>query len=285
MHDIETSLLDVVQRQVPPEPWAEGDNIPWHEPDFSERMLREHLSQEHDLASRRTELIDEHVAWLHRDVLGSGPGRVLDLGCGPGLYLHRLARLGHEGTGFDIGPASVRYAQKIAAAEELACRFEHADLRNASFGRGFDLAMILYGQINVFRREEAEDILRRAHEALAPGGRLVLEMQTWAQVASAKGAPPTWHTAPSGLFSDHPHLVLHERSWDATREVATERWFVVDAKTGRVRRYALSNEAYDEAAMTALLGRIGFAAIEHRPALPGGDADGPMSVVVATSCV
>ena len=27
-----------------PEPWDEGDNIPWNEPGFSRRMLREHLT-------------------------------------------------------------------------------------------------------------------------------------------------------------------------------------------------------------------------------------------------
>lgn len=52
------NLLDIPGRTQPPEPWAEGDNIPWHDPDFSRRMLNEHLSQEHDAASRRTPPLD-----------------------------------------------------------------------------------------------------------------------------------------------------------------------------------------------------------------------------------
>ena len=55
------NLLDLLQRTSPPAPWAEGDKIPWHDPDFSRRMLREHLSQAHDAASRRSIIIDEHV--------------------------------------------------------------------------------------------------------------------------------------------------------------------------------------------------------------------------------
>ena len=47
-----TSLTDLVHRAPIPLPWAEGDNIPWHDPEFSQRMLREHLSQAHDAASR-----------------------------------------------------------------------------------------------------------------------------------------------------------------------------------------------------------------------------------------
>ena len=47
------NLLHVIQRSPAPVPWAEGENIPWHDPAFSERMLTEHLSQAHDAASRR----------------------------------------------------------------------------------------------------------------------------------------------------------------------------------------------------------------------------------------
>ena len=116
----ELTLLDVVERALPPEPWTEGDNIPWDDPAFSARMLREHLSQEHDLASRRSQIIDRQVDWLHRDVLGGRPGRILDLACGPGLYAHRLARLGHAVVGIDFGPAAIQYGREVAARSGLA---------------------------------------------------------------------------------------------------------------------------------------------------------------------
>ena len=41
-------LQDIVRRQSVPKPWAEGEKIPWNDPDFSRRMLDEHLSQEHN---------------------------------------------------------------------------------------------------------------------------------------------------------------------------------------------------------------------------------------------
>ena len=85
-------LQELLKRE-PPKPWSHGGKIPWHEPGFSERMLREHLSQDHDLASRRSAKIDAQVEWLSQEIL---PDRasVLDLGCGPGLYTSRLASLG-----------------------------------------------------------------------------------------------------------------------------------------------------------------------------------------------
>lgn len=275
------TLVDVITRAVPPEPWAEGDNIPWDDPAFSERMLREHLSQAHDLASRRGTIIERHVDWLHREVLGGRPGRVLDLGCGPGLYLGRLARLGHRGVGIDFGPASIRHAREQAAAEGLECAYRLEDLRHAELGQGFDLVMLIYGQLNVFRRLEAESLLRRAREALVPGGRLVLEPQCLEALRAGGQPSTTWSTAREGLFSDGPHLVLFERFWDEPRRCCTFRWHVVDARTAGVTRHALSNEAWAPDELEALLRKCGFARTEVLPGLPGSSDDQGLYAVVA----
>ena len=175
-------LSDLLDRSYPPEPWQDGDNIPWHEPAFSRRMLAEHLSQAHDAASRRLATIDRQVGWLHRNVLDERPTAILDLGCGPGLYTSRLARLGHRCVGIDFSPAAIAHATAQAADEGLACRYERADLRAADFGTGFGLAMLIFGELNVFPRAAAHQILAKAHAALDEGGILVLEPHTFAAV-------------------------------------------------------------------------------------------------------
>lgn len=275
------SLLDVVSRTVPAEPWADGDNIPWWDPAFSARMLRAHLSQEHDLASRRIEIVDRHVEWLHRHVMGGTPGRVLDLGCGPGLYLHRLARLGHAGVGIDLGPASIQYGREVAAAEGLGCTFRLEDLRQAELGGGFDLVFMLWGQLNVFRRPEAASLLRQARAALAPGGRLVLEIQRLESLRGDGCAASSWSTEREGLFSDRPHLLLHEQFWDEPRRCRTERWHVVDVETGAVERHALTAEAYTREEVSSALGQAGFEVSELLPSLPGTPGEAPCFAVLA----
>ena len=47
---LDGNLLDLIRREAAPEPWAEGEKIPWDDPGFSRRMLEEHLSQAHDAA-------------------------------------------------------------------------------------------------------------------------------------------------------------------------------------------------------------------------------------------
>jgi SAM-dependent methyltransferase len=268
-------LIDLIERACPPEPWAEGDNIPWHEPGFSARMLREHLSQAHDAASRRLEIIDRHVAWIFGQVLGGRPGRVLDLGCGPGLYAQRLAALGCACAGIDYSPASIEYARGQAQAAGLPCDYQLADLRRAAFGAGYDLVMLLFGEANVFRPDDLRSILRKARAALRPGGTLLLEPHTFEAIEALGRQPPRWSVQSMGLFSDRPHLLLSESFWDEGAQAATRRHFVLDAATAHVDRYAQTLQAYTDAGYHAVLGQCGFSGAQRYLSLAGNTAGTP----------
>jgi SAM-dependent methyltransferase len=248
-------LINVVQREMVPKPWAEGEKIPWHDPDFSRRMLKEHLSQKHDAASRRTLIIKKHVDWIHSLILGGRPSRILDLGCGPGLYAARLARLGHATVGIDFGPASIEYAVKHAPEN---CSYNLGDVRTTDFGTGFDLVMFIFGEFNVFKPEDAELILKKAYSALNSGGKILLEPQTFDAVYGTGNQLATWYSAENELFSDAPHLCLMEPFWDEEQAVAIERFYIVDAASGEVTRYSASTQAYENEQLVAMLENAGF---------------------------
>ena len=258
-------LIDIVRRTDAPRPWAEGEKIPWDDPAFSRRMLQEHLSQGHDAASRRFAVIDQHVAWIHDVLLGGQPTRILDLGCGPGFYASRLAARGHTVRGIDFGPASIAYATAHAQEHGLACTYVQEDIRTADFGGGYGLVMLIFGEFNVFRAEDARALLEKAYAALAPGGMVLLEPHTFAMVEQVGRRPASWYSAPSGLFAEQPHLCLQECFWDEDAAVAIERYFIVDAATGAVTRHASSMQAYTDAQYRALLTACGFADVTLLP--------------------
>ncbi|HWG85943.1 MAG TPA: hypothetical protein VNT60_10740, partial [Deinococcales bacterium] len=132
-----------------------------------------------------------------------------------------------------------------------------------------DLAMLLYGQFNVFRREEARSILERAHAALRPGGQLLLEPQDFDGVKREGQAGSSWFASPGGLFSEGPHLVLEEAFWDESERAATTRLHVVDAATAAVTRYALSSAAYTDGELAWLLDECGFTGARFHGPLAG----------------
>ncbi|HUW81498.1 MAG TPA: class I SAM-dependent methyltransferase [Phycisphaerae bacterium] len=276
-------LTYIVRRSPRPQPWAEGDNIPWHEPAFSRRMLAEHLSQEHDLASRRTEIIDRQVQWIHRYLLGGRATRILDLGCGPGLYSSRLARLGHECVGIDFSPASIGYATDRAQRSRLRCHYVLDDIRRADYGSGFGLVMLIYGEFNVFCRDDARSILAKAHTAIVSGGVILLEPHPFAEVERQGRRGRAWHSAESGLFAESPHVCLQESFWDAATHTATFRYYVVDAATAEVTRHACSFQAYTDQEYRSLLNEMGFDGVQLLSSLGGEqtDAQGELMTIVA----
>jgi SAM-dependent methyltransferase len=263
------NLQDIVCRQSVPKPWAEGEKIPWNDPAFSRRMLGEHLSQDHDAASRRFEIIDRHVKWIHDQVLKGNPTRILDLGCGPGLYMSRLAELGHRCVGIDFSPASIAYARGQAEEASLECTYIQGDIRTADYGDEYGLVMSIFGEFNVFRPEEARDVLEKARRALVPGGFLLLEPHTFEAVVKIGEQPSLWYTTETGLFSDEPYLCLQENFWDAEDHVAIERYYIIDAATGEVARHSASTQAYTDEEYRSLLAECGFGKVVFYPSLDG----------------
>jgi len=243
-----------------PVAWADGGKIPWNEPGFSERMLREHLTQDHDLASRRTEHIESAVRWIHEDLLGGKPSRILDLGCGPGLYLNRLAGLGHSGVGLDFGPASIRYARETSKYDSTA--FMEADLTEADFGSSFDLCLFLFGEFNAFPAEAALEILRKAR---GTASKLVIEVQLLCGFR-ARTENRSWELLESGLFCPEPHLLLTETVHDEPTLAWTTRFTFVILRTGEVRSYGHTEQAYPDYAWPGLLAQADW---KLRATMPG----------------
>ena len=279
------NLIDITNRQSPPEPWSEGDNIPWNEPGFSSRMLKEHLTQEHDMASRKLVNVERHVNWIHEKLLGGSPAHILDMGCGPGLYTSRLAQRGHTCTGIDFSPASIEYAMQSAGDLAVRCSYVLSDLRLAHFGpeQSYDLAMLIFGELNVFRPADIRLILKKASRALKPGGLLLLEVSDEKSVREMGSSPTSWYTQVEGLFSSRPHLLLQESFWDEASRAATKRFFVIDAETAQVQRFASSQQAYSNPELQDLLVECGFENVHFYPSLAGAAGELPEGLIAITA--
>lgn len=262
-------LNTLFKRKSPPEPWSEGDNIPWNNPEFSQRMLREHLSQDHDAASRKTEKIKLHVDWIHREVLSESPSRILDLGCGPGFYMQRLARLNHTCFGVDYSPASINYAEEQAKQENLDIHYVHEDVRIAEFTNDIDLLMMIYGEFNVFKKQDIMEILKNAYRSIKPEGKILLEPHNFEAIQAIGQTLPSWYLLKSGLFSENPHLYLVENFWNSSSNASTIRFIIVDCETNKISQYSASYQAYSDEEYAALLSEAGFNSIKFYPSLHG----------------
>jgi SAM-dependent methyltransferase len=275
-------LIDILNRDPHPAPWSEVSKIPWDDPEFSARMLREHLTQEHNAASRRSSIIADQVEWIHSALLDGQPSNILDLGCGPGLYCTGLARFGQHCTGIDFGPASVAHARQLAAQDGLSCEFIQGDIRATPYGSDRDAVMLIFGEFNTFQRPDALDIVRRSHDALAPGGQLLLEVHTAASIKAIGESSPSWSARQQGLYSSDPYIVLNDACWHEDSRTAVSRHFVIDIATGDVSLYGTTTQAYDRGEMESLLRDGGFTEIRWHDGWPNAAHRDELELVVAS---
>jgi SAM-dependent methyltransferase len=194
----------------------------------------------------------------------------VDLGCGPGLYLKALGEMGHGVTGIDMGPASVEHARGIAPA---GCEVRHGDLRTTDLGGPYDLALLLYGEGNVFSPTEIRDLLARVGVALRPGGTLLLEPHTVEAVEHIGSAPPSWHRAQDGLFADEPYLCLTESRWLEAEATAITWFHVIDEATAEVRTYRSTTKAWTAGEWRDMLTEAGFEGAQVAADWPPGTPD------------
>ncbi|MFJ5230817.1 FAD-dependent oxidoreductase [Kitasatospora sp. NPDC088391] len=113
-------------------------------------------------------------ASLTREAAGLAPGSALDLGCGEGGDAIWLAGQGWQVTAVDLSRVALERAAARAAVEGVADRidWQRVDLANAFPSGSYDLvsAQFLHSPTE-FPRER---VLRRAAEAVAPGGTLLI---------------------------------------------------------------------------------------------------------------
>lgn len=104
------------------------------------------------------------IAFLGGEETGREPpyGRVLDLGCGTGVWSLRLARRGWDVTGIDIVPKAVRAARKRARNAGVEGRFVEGsvtELSAAGVGSGFRL-ILDFGTVHGLSPEQVRAVGR-----------------------------------------------------------------------------------------------------------------------------
>lgn len=130
--------------------------------------------------------------------LGEGM-RLCHLGCGSGWLTLFAVRCGAEAIGYDISPGMIAVARENAAAQNLQATFEIGDYEDLDLGRSFD-AVLIYEALHHSHRPEL--VLQTAHNALRPGGTLLLVEPNWAHRYLGREATDRFGTTENG-YSTH----------------------------------------------------------------------------------
>ncbi len=120
-----------------------------------------------------------HARELAERIDFSATKTLLDLGCGSGAYSCAIVERHPDvsATLLDV-PQAIAEARAIAADRGLADRLEFvaADALTCELGRAFD-AVLVSNVLHMLGAAHSRALLRRCHELLRPGGRIIVQGQ------------------------------------------------------------------------------------------------------------
>jgi 4-hydroxy-2,2'-bipyrrole-5-carbaldehyde O-methyltransferase len=141
---------------------------------------KDYLTGRGELVARSSRLVEPSIREVVRELVeGAKQVRILDIGCGSGVYLRHAAEANPEarGIGVDVTPEVVRHAQANLAGWCIDDRFTVlvADARDlpAEAAGPFDVIMLL-NNIYYFDVGERPALFRDLGSRLASGGELVV---------------------------------------------------------------------------------------------------------------
>lgn len=116
----------------------------------------------HDVSQNINALIAE---------LPRNPGKILDIGCGPGRDLITFKQLGHTAIGLDATPAFVEMAKQLSGCEVWQQSFLNLNLPLETFDGIFANASLIH-----VPRVKMVKVLQDLHQSLVSQGAIVMSM-------------------------------------------------------------------------------------------------------------
>lgn len=276
-----TEFLNIIlNNSVKPPLFEPGEKLFWDDPHISKSMLEAHLNPEHDAASHPPATIDREVQHLISSGIVKRGDRLLDLGCGPGLYASRLAEKGIRVTGVDISERSLNYAIAQAKEKGLDIEYRLINFFDIDYSGEFNAVLQTHGELNTFSDKKRDELLAKLHQALKPEGRLVCDTTT--RVTRMKGGlKNNWYVSDGGFWRPGKHLVQEQGLDYPEDNVWLDRYIVIDDAS--IKTYHNWFHDYDLATIRRVLQKAGFEIIHHWNDLAGTpyQEDGEWLAIVA----
>lgn len=185
-------------------------------------------------------------------------GPVLEPAVGNGRLLIPLLQAGIEALGFDASLSMLAHCRRHLQARGLESTVWQARFEDFLVDRRLAAIVLPVASIElVTDKAVALAVLRRIHDHLAPQGRLILDLDTMAEVQAPPGPPRQWRTAEG----DHLTLTAERIGVDHVRQTVTTALTYRHERAGRLiarehQRFELRWWTIEE--MRHALGDAGF---------------------------
>ena len=198
-------------------------------------MLSFHLDEAIDVSSRNAAFINRSVEWIASQFNIGKDTKIVDFGCGPGLYATRLAKRRARVTGIDFSGRSIEYAEAVAAREQLTIRYVQQNYLDFETPDRFDLALMIMCDFCALSPTQRKAILGKFHRILSPGGSVLLDVYSLAAFDQREAAATYEVNLLDGFWSPGRYYgFLNTFKYDKEKVVLDKYTIVEPARTRTV---------------------------------------------------
>ncbi|MCL2035318.1 MAG: class I SAM-dependent methyltransferase [Oscillospiraceae bacterium] len=197
----------LIKYAAKPQLYTPGTSTLWDDVHISKGMLKAHLDPDGDAATRKHAFLDKSVCWISQIAPPTRYKRLLDLGCGPGLYAERFHRAGYSVTGIDFSKRSIEYAKKQAKRNNSNIEYHYQNYLTIDYTQQFDVVTLIYCDYAALPAADRLALLEKIYKALKADGKFIFDVST-----DEKRSPEghTWYCSESGgFYSPEKHICLN----------------------------------------------------------------------------
>ncbi len=231
----------------------------WDDPHISEEMLKAHLDPFEEGASRKHDFIEKSASWIRDRFWNSDKNRLLDLGCGPGLYAECFCKAGFRVTGVDFSRRSIEYALSCAEVKRLVIDYSYKNYLEIDDENRFDTVTLIYCDFGVLPPADRRLLLSKIRRALSPGGKLILDGFTKHETVNFReGCTARYYE--QGFCAPYPYFCI-QNNYTYEESANYLEQYVIVSENG-CQCYNNWNQIYKAESLTNELTAAGFQNIE-----------------------
>lgn len=205
----------------------------WTDEHTSKQMLSFHLNEGIDVSSRNAEFINRSVEWIASEFNICRDTKIVDFGCGPGLYATRLAKRGANVTGIDFSKSSIEYAKEVAVREKLNVSYVNQNYLEYKTEDRFDLVLMIMCDFCALSPTQRNGILSKFRKILKPRGSVLLDVYSLSAFEQREEAATYEVNQLNGFWSPNKYYgFLNTFKYDEEK-VVLDKYTIIESERTR----------------------------------------------------
>jgi SAM-dependent methyltransferase len=231
----------------------------WTDEHIAKTLLEAHLDESYDAASRKSENREIILNWINKKIKPAS--KILDLGCGPGLYVYELGKMGHYVLGIDFNKASYDYAKENKTIEKHI-EYKYSDYVKDTLTGEFNLAIMIFCDFGALIPSEQTVLLKKIEDVIVNDGIFIFDVFGLSVMESIQENRSWTISQGEDFWSNEPYILNKEiKKYEIENTIGT-RYYLTNQNSGRIKEFILWDQYYNELSITKLLNDNGFDVIE-----------------------